>query len=185
MTTCDTTDLQRERDEAFMRLALECAEKAHAAGEVPVGAVLVADGQVIAEGWNHPITGLDPSAHAEMVALRAGAKVLGNYRLLDTTLYVTLEPCPMCIGAMIHARVARLVFGAYDHKTGAVESQMRLFEHPSHNHRVMVAGGVLAELCGQRLSAFFQERRAAKRAEKHQTSALAPVSKDETRGAQD
>jgi tRNA(adenine34) deaminase len=154
------------RDEHYMRLALDCARRAEAMGEVPVGAVLVAGDAVIAEGWNQPISTCDPSAHAEMLALREGARVLGNYRLLDTTMYITLEPCAMCVAAMVHARVKRVVYGATDPKTGMAVSQLNLFLHPAMNWRIEVEGGVLAEECGRTLSGFFAARREAKRAER-------------------
>lgn len=147
-------------DELHMRRAMALAACAEAEGEVPVGAVLVADGRVLAEGWNRSITLSDPSAHAEMIALRAGGQVLGNYRLPGTTLYVTLEPCAMCAGAMIHARVARLVYGADDPKTGAVGSVFDLLRGPKLNHRIEVAAGVLARECGEQLQNFFRARRA-------------------------
>ncbi|MBI2380843.1 MAG: tRNA adenosine(34) deaminase TadA [Gammaproteobacteria bacterium] len=153
-------------DEDYMRLALACARRGAQMGEVPVGAVLVSGGEVIAEGWNQPITACDPSAHAEMLVLRAGAQRQNNYRILDTTLYVTLEPCAMCVTAMVHARVKRVVWGAPDPKTGMAISQMNLFVHPAMNWRIEVVGGVLAEECGQLLSGFFQARRAAKKAAK-------------------
>lgn len=142
-----------------MRHALALARRAAAAGEVPVGAVLVKDGAIVAEGWNHPITAHDPTAHAEIGALRAGAAALGNYRLVGTTLYVTLEPCIMCAGAIIHARVKRLVFGAPDPKTGAAGSVFDVFASGKVNHLVRVEGGVLAGECGQLLTEFFQQRR--------------------------
>jgi len=148
-----------ETDIHWMRHALRHAQRAQAQGEVPVGAVVVKDGMAIGEGWNRPISDHDPSAHAEMVALRAAAAAVGNYRLLDTTLYVTLEPCIMCAGAMIHARVARLVFGAWDPKSGAAGSATDIFAAPFVNHRVVVEGGILAEECGGILTAFFQQRR--------------------------
>ena len=142
-----------------MREALELARQAEAAGEVPVGAVLVKDGAVIGSGWNHPIGAHDPTAHAEMAALRATARVLGNYRLTDTTLYVTLEPCAMCAGALVHARVKRLVYGAADPKAGATGSVFNLAQSDALNHRLEVEGGVLAEECGELLRAFFSRRR--------------------------
>ena len=126
---------------------------------MPVGAVLVYQGEIIGEGWNRPITAHDPTAHAEIMALRAGAERLGNYRLVDTTLYVTLEPCVMCAGAMVHARIARLVYGAADPKGGAAGSVVDIFGLPQLNHRVDVQGGVLAEECGAMLQAFFRARR--------------------------
>ena len=139
--------------------ALTLAKKAEAEGEVPVGALLLQDDLIIAEGWNRPIGGHDPTAHAEVMALRAAGQAVHNYRFTDTTLYVTLEPCLMCVGAIVHARVSRLVFAARDPKSGAVESVCRAFELPGLNHRVRVSGGVLAEACGERLKAFFQTRR--------------------------
>ena len=151
-------------DEYWMRYAMALAARAQENNEVPVGAVLVQDGKVIAEGWNHPIGDHDPTAHAEMMALRRGGKVLENYRLLDTTLYVTLEPCTMCAGAMIHSRISRLVYGARDAKTGAAGSLLDILHHPGMNHRIVVDGGVLAEECANQLSEFFRLRRAQKKA---------------------
>jgi len=153
-----------EDDYFYMSQALNLAKKAAQLGEVPVGALLVKEGEVIAEGWNRPISTSDPSAHAEMMALRLGAARLDNYRLLNTTLYITLEPCLMCVGAIIHARVARVVFGANDLKTGAAGSAFDLLGSEKHNHRLEVESGVLAEACGGVLSAFFRQRRAAKKA---------------------
>lgn len=146
-------------DEEWMQHALRLARRAAEAGEVPVGAVLVKDGAIIGEGWNHPISGHDPTAHAEIGALRAGAAVLGNYRLVNTTLYVTLEPCVMCAGAIVHARVKRLVFGASDPKTGAAGSVFDIFTSGKVNHMVEVEGGLLAEECGRLLTEFFRQRR--------------------------
>jgi tRNA(adenine34) deaminase len=146
-------------DSVFMRRALELARHAAEAGEVPVGAVVVQNGEVIGEGWNQPIVSHDPTAHAEIVAMREAARYLENYRLNDCTLYVTLEPCAMCAGAMIHARVNRAVFGAIDPKSGAAGSVFDLLGTDRLNHRVVVAGGVLAEECGDLLRKFFQERR--------------------------
>ena len=142
-----------------MRHALRLAEHASAEGEVPVGAVLIKDGEVVGEGWNRPIAAHDPSAHAELVALRAAAAAVGNYRLLDTTLYVTLEPCVMCAGAIIHARLTRVVYGAGDPKTGAAGGAIDIFAAPFVNHRVAVQGGILAVECGEILTGFFKERR--------------------------
>ena len=150
-----------QSDETWMRYALTLAAKAAAQGEVPVGAVIIRDGVVLGEGWNQPITLHDPSAHAEMLAMRAAGVAAGNYRLPDTTLYVTLEPCPMCVGAMIHARIARVVFGAFDPKTGAAGSAFDLLTDQRHNHRVSVSGGVLSEECAETLRAFFRARRLA------------------------
>jgi tRNA(adenine34) deaminase len=144
----------------FMRAALSLAGEARRRGEVPVGAVVVLDGDVIGEGFNHPIGAHDPTAHAEIVAMRAAASRLGNYRLTGATLYVTIEPCQMCVGAMVHARVARLVYGAREPKAGAIESAMRAHEHPSLNHRVEVVGGVLEAECRAMIQGFFEERRA-------------------------
>lgn len=139
--------------------ALALAGKAEAVGEVPVGAVLVQGDQLLAEGWNRPIGDHDPSAHAEVVALRAAGASLENYRLAGTTLYVTLEPCLMCVGAIVHARVERLVFGAPDPKSGAVTSLYRGFELPGLNHRVAVTAGIMATECGELLRNFFRARR--------------------------
>lgn len=148
-----------EVDAHWMRQALALAQRAAELGEVPVGAVLVRDGALLAEGHNRPITDHDPSGHAEMIALRAGARVLGNYRLPGTTLYVTLEPCVMCAGAIIHARVQRLVFGAPDPKAGAVNAVYDVIANPRLNHAVQWTGGVLAEDCGRVLRDFFRARR--------------------------
>lgn len=146
-------------DADWMRHALQLAARAEAEGEVPVGAVLVREGVLIGEGWNRPIGTHDPSAHAEMLALRDAAKREGNYRLPGAVMYVTLEPCPMCVGAMIHARVQRVVFAAHDPKTGACGSALDLPGHASHNHRVWVEGGLLAEESAALLRAFFRARR--------------------------
>ncbi len=146
-------------DEEFMYLALAEADRATAAGELPVGAVVVMDGQVIGRGHNEPISRNDPTAHAEIVALRAAARELSNYRVVGATLYSTVEPCLMCCGAALHARIGRLVYGAADPKGGAVESLHRVLDDPRLNHRVVVTGGVLAAACGERLSDFFRARR--------------------------
>ncbi|MGH1449573.1 MAG: tRNA adenosine(34) deaminase TadA [Pseudomonadaceae bacterium] len=143
----------------FMRLALAEAQLAADLGEVPVGAVLVHQGQVIGKGFNQPISSNDPSAHAEMVALRQAALAQGNYRLPGTTLYVTLEPCTMCAGLLIHSRVSRLVFGASEPRAGAVVSRAQVLDQTWMNHRIEVEGGVLAEECGEVLRAFFKGRR--------------------------
>jgi tRNA(adenine34) deaminase len=148
-----------DRDEPFMRLALAEAEKALLAGEVPVGAVVVRGGEVIASAHNGPVGLKDPSAHAEILALRRAAEAEDNYRLAGTTLYVTIEPCLMCAGALIHARVSRLVFGAQDPKGGAVVSLYAVLGDGRLNHRVEVTGGVLGEACGEILSRFFREKR--------------------------
>lgn len=147
-------------DEFFMREALALAQQAWQMGEVPVGAVVVHEGKIIGRGANAPISRHDPSAHAEMLALRDAAQYLSNYRLPEVSLYVTLEPCAMCAGAIMHARVSRLVFGASDPKTGAAGSVLNLFDEPRLNHHTEIQGGVLAAECGAMLSAFFAERRA-------------------------
>lgn len=152
-------DPQEDRDQYWMRQALSQAGLAAAAGEVPIGAVLVKQDQLIAAGWNQPIATHDPSAHAEIVAMREAGRVLENYRLPDTTLYVTLEPCLMCAGAMIHARVSRLVFGAHDSKRGVVDSRWAVFDAPWLNHRVEITGGVLEGECAALLKEFFRDRR--------------------------
>lgn len=152
-----------EADNRFMRLALAAAGQARLEGEVPVGAVVVKDGEVIAVGHNQPIGRHDPTAHAEVVALRAAAEKLGNYRLPGCTLYVTLEPCAMCSGAMMHARLARVVYAAGDPKTGVCGSVLDLFAHPGLNHHTEVAGGVLAQEASDMLKGFFAERRASAR----------------------
>jgi len=146
-------------DEHWMQHALELAHKAEAAGEVPVGAVIVLNGELIAEGWNQPISSSDPTAHAEIMALRAAGRKLGNYRLLDAELYVTLEPCPMCVGAMLHARVKRVIYAATDPKTGALGGAYDLLNSVSHNHSFEVTTGVLEEQSRQMLQAFFRNRR--------------------------
>ena len=151
--------MQAELDRQFMQQAIEQAQMAALAGEVPVGAVLVRDGQVISKAFNKPITNHDPSAHAEMLALRQAADVEQNYRLPGTTLYVTLEPCTMCAGAMLHARVDRIVYGAPDPKTGAAGSVVDVFASKQINHQTSVNGGIMAEECGQLLKTFFKERR--------------------------
>ncbi|HTE43160.1 MAG TPA: tRNA adenosine(34) deaminase TadA [Steroidobacteraceae bacterium] len=146
-------------DATFMTRAFELATQAAAAGEVPVGAVIVKDGVMIAEGFNRPISGHDPTAHAEIVAMRAAAQALGTYRLLDTTLYVTLEPCSMCAGAMVHARIRRLVYAATDPRAGAAGSVFNIVQSPALNHRVEVQGGIMAAECGAMLREFFVSRR--------------------------
>ncbi|MDO9451384.1 MAG: tRNA adenosine(34) deaminase TadA [Stagnimonas sp.] len=148
-----------ETDTYWMRRAMALAQRAATEGEVPVGAVLVKDGVLLGEGYNRPITDHDPSGHAEMIALRAAAKNVGNYRLTGTTLYVTLEPCVMCAGAITHARVQRLVFGAADPKAGAVHSLYDVIANPRLNHQVAWTGGVLEAECGQVLRDFFRARR--------------------------
>jgi tRNA(adenine34) deaminase len=145
--------------DVYMHQALAQADLAAAAGEVPVGAVVVRDGRVLGAGHNRPIAANDPTAHAEVVALRAAAAACGNYRLTGATLYVTVEPCLMCVGAMIHARIGTLVYGASEPKAGAIDSTQRAHEHPALNHRMTVVAGVLAEACGRRLKQFFADKR--------------------------
>lgn len=142
-----------------MRRAIELAGRGEKEGEVPVGAVLVAGGAIVGEGWNRPIAAADPTAHAEIQALRAASAALRNYRLIDSTLYVTLEPCPMCVGAIFHARVRRVVFGARDPKTGAAGSVVDLFAEGKLNHHATVEGGLLADECGELLRRFFAAKR--------------------------
>ncbi|MFQ5644262.1 MAG: tRNA adenosine(34) deaminase TadA [Thiogranum sp.] len=149
----------QDTDRRWMEYALDLAGRAAEQGEVPVGAVIVRDGELLGEGWNRPISSNDPTAHAEIVALRAAARALGNYRLSGAALYVTLEPCLMCAGAMIHARIERLVFGASDPKRGAVNSTGHVFANQGLNHRVQTEGGIMSEQCARRLQAFFRERR--------------------------
>ena len=152
-------------DTEYMRHALGLAEQAQAAGEVPVGAVVVKDGEIIGRGFNAPILRHDPSAHAEIQALRDAAERVGNYRLVDCELFVTLEPCLMCAGAMMHARIARVVYGASDLKTGAAGSVLNVFAEQRLNHHTQVQGGVLAEECSAMLSNFFAQRRAQQKAQ--------------------
>lgn len=151
-------------DSDYMRLALTQAERAFAAGEVPVGALVVLDGKVVGQGYNEPIGRLDPSAHAEMVAIRAAAQAIGNYRLSGATLYVTVEPCTMCTGLLVHSRIARLVYGATEPKSGAVRSNLQLLDAGPYNHRLDVTGGVLEAECAELMSRFFAERRERQKA---------------------
>ena len=146
-------------DLTFMTRAIELAREAQAAGEVPVGAVVVRDRKIIGEGWNRPISTQDPTAHAEIIALRAAAQAIGSYRLTNTTLYVTLEPCAMCAGAMVHARVKRLVYGSSDPRAGASGSIFNITQHPALNHRIDCEGGLMSDECGELLRSFFAERR--------------------------
>ena len=163
----DAAKVRSEFDEKMMHHALELANKAEALGEIPVGAVLVDDARnIIGEGWNLSIVQSDPTAHAEIIALRNGAKNIQNYRLLNSTLYVTLEPCTMCAGAILHSRIKRLVFGASDYKTGAIGSRFHFFNDYKMNHTLEITSGVLAEECSQKLSTFFQKRREEKKIEK-------------------
>jgi tRNA(adenine34) deaminase len=152
-----------QSDDGFMRAALDEALRAGQNNEVPVGAVVVVDGQIVGTGFNQPIGAHDPTAHAEIVALRAAARHLGNYRLTGSTIYVTIEPCQMCVGAMVHARVARVVYGAVEPKAGAIESAMRAHEHSALNHRMTATGGVLEAECRGMIQKFFRERRSAER----------------------
>jgi tRNA(adenine34) deaminase len=145
--------------ERFMREALALAAQAAACGEVPIGAVVVVDGRIVGRGFNQPISTSDPTAHAEVVALRDAARQMGNYRLTGARLYVTVEPCVMCVGACVHARIGTLVYGASEPRAGAIESQQRVYEHPSLNHRFTIVAGVLAEACRREMLQFFQERR--------------------------
>ncbi len=157
----EVVEIAPPADKRWMEYALSLAERARAAGEVPVGAVLVYGGDVWGEGWNRPIQTHDPTAHAEIVALRDAAGRRANYRLPGTTLYTTLEPCPMCAGALVQARVARLVYGAADPRAGSAGTVFDLVTRPELNHRVAVTGGVLADACGAPLKAFFAEKRQA------------------------
>ena len=151
--------IDRSQDERFMREAMELARQGAERGEVPVGAVLVQDGEVIGRGFNCPISTSDPSAHAEMVAIRAAAAAVQNYRLPGSTLYVTLEPCSMCAGLIVHSRIARVVYGATEPKAGVAVSRGQFFSQDFLNHRVLIEGGVLAQECSEMLSAFFKARR--------------------------
>jgi len=151
--------IDRSHDERFMREALALAEQGAALGEVPVGALLVSDGEVLGRGFNQPISSHDPSAHAEMVAIREAARAVGNYRLPGSTLYVTLEPCSMCAGLIVHARVARVVYAAAEPRAGVAVSRGRFFDSDFLNHRTLVEGGVLAEQSGELLRTFFRARR--------------------------
>ena len=147
-------------DDEFMRRAMVLAEQAAAVGEVPVGALVVKDGEIIAEGYNQPITSCDPTGHAEIIAMRNACAALGNYRLSGCDLYVTIEPCTMCVGAMIHGRIGRIVFGAPEPRAGALQSQLRLMDENHYNHSIEWQGGVLAEECGEIISSFFRRKRA-------------------------
>lgn len=147
-------------DEYWMQYALELAKKAECCGEVPVGAVIVVNDKIIGEGWNHSISSHDPTAHAEIMAIRQAAHSLHNYRLVDATLYVTLEPCAMCAGAIIHSRIKRVVFGAFDHKTGAAGSFINVLAYPGMNHQPVIESGICAQQGADLLSLFFRRRRA-------------------------
>lgn len=156
----------QDQDEYWMRRALELAQQAFAHQEVPVGAVLVRDGEAVGEGWNHPIGLHDPTAHAELQALRSAGMTLKNYRLPQTTLYVTIEPCTMCLGALIHARVSRVVFGAAEPKAGVLQSHQHVLSNPIYNHQLEWQGGVLEEECSRIMQSFFQMRREQIKAKK-------------------
>lgn len=146
-------------DSDFMRRAIALAKQAASVGEVPVGALVVKDGQVIGEGYNQPISSCDPTGHAEIVAMRQACEVLQNYRLTGCDLYVTIEPCTMCVGAMIHARIGKIIFGAAEPRAGALQSQLRLMDRDHYNHSIQWQGGVLAEECSEIISSFFRRKR--------------------------
>jgi len=149
-------------DEFYMAKALHLAEQAGDAGEVPVGAVVVCGGEVIGEGYNQPISACDPTAHAELVAMRNAASQINNYRLSDCDLYVTIEPCTMCVGAMVHGRIRRIVFGALEPRAGALNSQLQLMDQSHYNHIIEVRGGVLERQCSELISSFFRQKRKPK-----------------------
>ncbi|MFP3014069.1 MAG: tRNA adenosine(34) deaminase TadA [Arsenophonus sp.] len=159
---------QTKKDIFWMKKAIFLAEKAKEKSEIPVSAILVYEDKLIAKGWNNPVLYHDPCAHAEILTLRKGGQYLQNYRLINTTLYVTLEPCIMCAGAIINARVSRLVYGAYNQKTGAAGSVIDLFNHADINHHIVVFGGILADQCSEMLCSFFKRRRTEKLEKKHQ-----------------
>jgi len=161
MNSAADFDRNVNSDELWMQEALASAQRALEMGEVPVGALVVLEGRLISRGWNRNLTDHDPTAHAEVVALRAAGDVLGNHRLGGCELFATIEPCAMCAGALVHARIRRLVYGADDSKAGAVRSVLTLLDHPQMNHRVEVRGGVLAGRCAEIVQSFFRERRAA------------------------
>lgn len=158
--------MQNLIDRYWMRYAMSLAMRAEQEGEIPVGAVVILNDHIIGEGWNRSIIDNDPTAHAEMIAIRQAGQLVGNYRLLGATLYVTLEPCIMCSGAMIHSRIRRLVYGASDHKTGAVASVFPILTDVRHNHQIEVIGGIESEACSSLLSSFFRKRRQEKKANK-------------------
>ncbi len=164
MTVESLSATQHADDERFMRAAIELANQAEQANEIPVGAVVVANGEIIGQGYNQSISLNDPSAHAEMIAIRQAGEKLANYRLLDCTLYVTLEPCPMCAGLLVHSRINRLVFGTKDLKTGSAGSVFNLTNSEQLNHQIAVEHGILADECAHQLSSFFRRRRAEKKA---------------------
>jgi tRNA(adenine34) deaminase len=152
-------------DELWMEEALHCAQRAFEAGEVPIGAVVVCQNEIVGRGWNSNLTDSDPTAHAEMMALRKAGKNVGNHRLSDCELFVTIEPCAMCAGALVHARIRRLIYGADDPKAGAVQSVMKVLNHPKLNHQMEVCGGVLASRCTDLLQEFFRQRRSEKKSD--------------------
>ncbi|MGO1298395.1 MAG: tRNA adenosine(34) deaminase TadA [Vibrio sp.] len=167
----DSQVIFSQQDHMYMQRAMELAHQAELAGEVPVGAVLVKDGAIIAEGWNRSIGDHDATAHAEIQVIRKAGQVLNNYRLLDTTLYVTLEPCPMCAGALLHSRVKRIVFGARDLKAGAAGTVLNLFDHDAGYHYATIDCGLLADECRAQLQAFFKRRRQEIKARKREEQA--------------
>jgi tRNA(adenine34) deaminase len=172
-------EMSESDDIRCMQRALELADRAAAAGEVPVGAVIAdARGEIIAEGWNQPITACDPTAHAEVVALRAAARKLNNYRLPGTTLYVTIEPCTMCAGALLHSRIERLVIAAPEPKAGAIVSQSRILDAPYCNHRVQYELGMCGEQAAEKISRFFQQRRRERKAGKAEAGKETPADRD-------
>nr|WP_067298832.1 tRNA adenosine(34) deaminase TadA [Marinobacterium profundum] len=171
-------DEQRTIDERWMDEALLMAMQADAAGEVPVGAVVVLDGEIIGRGWNRPISGHDPTAHAEIMALREAAAAIGNYRLVEADLYVTIEPCTMCTGAIVHGRIRRLVFGATEPKSGAVVSNGQLLQQAWLNHDVVVQGGIRAQQCSECISDFFRRRREYKKALKQARNSAPDATQD-------
>ncbi len=164
------SESQMSADEKWMRRALTLADKAAELGEVPVGAVLVKDGLLLSEGWNQPIMKHDPTAHAEIMAIRHAAALIKNYRLPETTLYITIEPCSMCAGAIIHSRISRVVFGASEPRAGAAGSIINLLQNEQFNHKTDITSGVLAEECGQVLKDFFKMRREVKMKKKNKKS---------------
>ena len=168
MSDIDEFNVEKMQDEKWMLHALALAERAEQLNEIPVGAVLVKDNKVVAEGWNLSITEHDACGHAEIMAIREGGRELENYRLIDCTLYVTLEPCPMCAGALVHSRIKRLVYGAGDYKTGAAGSVLNLVAHEQLNHQIEVESGVLSEQCATKISQFFKRRRKEKKGAKQE-----------------
>jgi len=167
-----TIEEQEILDKRFMQRAFELAQQAEAINEIPVGAVVVVNNKIISEGYNKSITLNDPSAHAEMVAIRQAGSALQNYRLLDCTLYVTLEPCPMCAGLLIHSRIKRVVYATTDLKTGAAGSAFNLLCDEKHNHQIQLSSGIMAQECSQLLSAFFKRRRSEKKALKNKAKLI-------------